>query len=753
MGRRWEMNSRGRAVPGIGVAIGLGAGLLATTAPVATAQETQAESFTLEEIVVTARRRAESLQEAPVAITALTDQMLTDRNIGNVLDIGRQAPNLQISTGRSSSSVGFVFIRGIGQADDNPSADPGVAQYVDDVYLGRLQGALVSISDVASVEVLRGPQGTLYGKNTIGGAIKINSKLPGPEAEGRIGLAYGRFDEVKASASVSGPVVEDKLFMRVSAERLRNDGFMRNALTGERTNNTDSLSGRAMLRYTPTEDVDLLLSLDGSRNRAEPYNGFLAATLPTSLNALINRYIGPMNSYVKPVDGDIWRGSFDISADPAITMKPFEDVWGASLRASVGDEKFTVKSITAYREIDRERLVDADASPLTVTNFSDHLDQWQFSQEFQLSGEFAGGSVKWLAGAFYYQEDVEQLTLGNFFPALIAVNPALNQTVRQSLALDTKSYAAFANVTWDMTEKLSGTLGLRYTREDKGIAIQSARLNTGQVFFGPISNDDRFTDTSPKFEVDYKWTPELFTYASVSKGFKSGGFNGRAGPFGQLDPYKPESAWAYELGVKSQWFDRRLTLNLAGFYTDYKNIQLQVMTVQNGNLFQLTTNAGKAHIQGLEAEVNLRPAAGVNLYASGGITDAQYDEYYDARLGDVSDRAFAYTPKYNLLIGGNWEQSVSDTASAFLDVNYSYRSRTWYDPQNTVSIAQGGYGLLNARAALRLRDGDLEIALYGKNLTDKRYIQSGVSFLDSFGFSLAYAGAPRTYGLEVNYRF
>ena len=299
MGRRWEMNSRGRAVPGIGVAIGLGAGLLATTAPVATAQEAQAEPFTLDEIVVTARRRAESLQEAPVAITALTDQMLTDRNIGNVLDIGRQAPNLQISTGRSSSSVGFVFIRGIGQADDNPSADPGVAQYVDDVYLGRLQGALVNISDVASVEVLRGPQGTLYGKNTIGGAIKINSKLPGPDAEGRIGLAYGRFDEVKASASVSGPVVEDKLFMRVSAERLRNDGFMRNALTGERTNNTDSLSGSAMLRYTPTEDVDLLLSLDGSRNRAEPYNGFLAATLPTSLNALINRYIGPMNSYVK----------------------------------------------------------------------------------------------------------------------------------------------------------------------------------------------------------------------------------------------------------------------------------------------------------------------------------------------------------------------------------------------------------------------------------------------------------------------
>lgn len=720
-----------------------------------TGPETGAEADLSTEIVVTARRRDESLQTTPVAVTAYNTALIGTRSITNLQDIGRQTPNLQISAGRSSNSIGFIFIRGIGQADDNPSADPGVAQYVDDVYLGRLQGALLNINDVRSIEVLRGPQGTLYGKNTIGGAIKFTSKVPGDELEAYASAGYGNYDAYRFAGSLSLPLVTGKLAARVSAEYVRNDGFMRNLFDGSRTNNTDRLSGRFMLRATPTETVELLLSIDGSRDRSDPYHGFLTATAPTAINGLLNRFIGPVNSFVKPVGGDIWRGSYDAQFDPALAefAPPKEDIWGASFRATIGDEDLSLKSISAYREINRKRVIDADASPFVIENFADHLEQWQVSQEFQLAGQFADGAVKWLGGLFYYQEHVDQVTNGNFFPGLIAVNPALDQTVRQSLGLKTKSYAAFGNVSWDINDRLSVTAGARYTKEKKHITVSSRRLTTGLLFFGPLSNNDTFNDFSPKFEVDYKFTPTLFGYASVSKGFKSGGFNGRAGPFGTLDPYLPERAWAYEAGIKSQWFDKRLTLNLAAFYTDYSDIQLQVMTVQNGNLFQLTTNAGKSHIQGLEAELTARPTGWLTLYASGGITDAKYDRYFDAVKGDVSFRKFAYTPKYNGMIGATVDAPLRDGVKGLFDINYSRRSLTYYDPQNTPSIAQPAYGLLNARAAIKLERPDVELAFFGKNLTDRHYIQSGVSFLDSFGLALAYAGAPRTYGIELNWHY
>lgn len=707
------------------------------------------------DIVVTARRRDESLQTTPVAVTAFNGSLIAARNITNLQDIGRQTPNLQISAGRSSNSIGFVFIRGIGQADDNPAADPGVAQYVDDVYLGRLQGALLNVNDVRSIEVLRGPQGTLYGKNTIGGAIKFTSKVPDDVVSARATAGYGNYDAYRLSGSLSLPLVTGKLAARVSGEYVRDDGFMENRFDGRRTNNTDRLSGRFILRGTPTDTLELLLSIDGSHDRSRPYHGFLAATAPTNINGLINSFIGPLNSYAKPVAGDIWHGAYDAQADPILAefAPPKEDIWGTSLRATIGDEDFAVKSISAYREINRKRIIDADASPLRVTNFGDHLRQWQISQELQFSGKLAEGAVNWIGGLFYYEENVDQVTKGVFFPVLAALNPAFDQTARGEIGLKTKSYAAFGNVSWNVDDRLSLTVGARYTKEKKRIGTNSQRLSTGIVFFGPVSNKASFDDFSPKFEIDYKLTPTLFVYAGASKGFKSGGFNGRAGPFGELEPYLPERAWAYELGLKSQWFDQRLTLNLAAFYTEYTNIQLQVMTVRNGNLFQLTTNAGKSHIQGLEAELNARPIDWLTVYASGGITDAKYDSYRDAVLGDVSFREFAYTPKYNGMVGVTANGQLNDAVSGLLDVNYSRRSLTYYDPQNTAAIAQPAYGVLNARAAVTLEKIGVEIALSGKNLTNRKFIQSGFSFLDSFGTAVAYAGAPRTYGIELNWRY
>ncbi|MFV3126765.1 TonB-dependent receptor [Niveispirillum sp. KHB5.9] len=723
-----------------------------------TAQNGQAQTapagdgLMIEEIIVSARRRLEPLQTTPVAVTALAEEALREQAVSNIADVGRLAPNLQIATGRNSSSIGFIFIRGVGQADESPTADPGVAQYVDDVYLGRLQGGLVNISDVASVEVLRGPQGTLYGKNTIGGALKINSKLPGPDTEYAASLAYGNYDSLSAKASVSLPLVDDALFWRLSVDRSRNDGFMRNHLTGTRGNDQDVLSGRTVLRYNPSEDIDILLSVDGSRDRSAPYYGFVIETAQTEITPFIKALIGDIGTHAKSVHGDIWNGGFDAGQEAVLApFSPNEDVWGAFLRASYGGDELNVKSITAYREIKRDRMSDADASPLSIGNFADRMDQWQASQEFQVSGEALDGRLNWLGGLFYYQEDVGLLTMANLVPAFVPLG--LDQTRDQQLDVTTKSYAAFLNASYDLTDKLSGSVGLRYTSERKSIFVWNRSIASGATIFGPTDNARTFEDLSPRIGLDYEWSPEIFTYASLSKGFKSGGFNYDPDTVGTLQPYNAEKVWAYEAGVKTQWFDRRLTVNLAAFYTDYKDIQLQVFAIQNGTIFQPTANAGKAHVQGLEVETRWQAGGGFTLYGAGALTDAAYDEYQDAVLGDVSDRKFVYTPKYSGLVGLAWEGALSENAAAHLDINYSAKSRTWHDPQNTRSIAQGGYGLLNARAALRFQDDRLEVAAYGKNLTDKAYVQNGASLLDSLGYAIAFAGAPRTYGLEVNWRY
>ncbi len=718
-------------------------------------QESKGEAAaygTFEEIMVTARRRDERLQDTPVAVTAFNSSAILEKSIFNVSEIGRLAPNLSISSGRGSRSVGFVFIRGIGQADDNPSVDPGVAQYVDDVYIGRAQGSLLNLNDVKSIEVLRGPQGTLYGKNTIGGAIKISSNLPGTEPEYSAAATYGNYDYLSLRGMVSQPLVEDRLFMRLSVERTRNDGFMLNTVNNEKTNNIDLSSGRLMLRFLPADNLDILFSLDGSRDRSKPAHGRLLATTPTQLFGLTEAFIGSVLPHVWQKGENVWQSPYDVQDDPALShLDPMEDIWGASLRATWDFGDMTFKSISSYRSLERERLIDIDQSPHTIINAGDELDQWQISQEFQLGGDALDGRFNWLTGLFYFKEKVDFVTYGNFVPGLIPFG--LNIGTIPDVQLSVESYAGFVNGIYDITDRLSANVGLRYTYEKKTMDTKSRRLNTGIVYFGPFSVADNFSDLSPKFGLDYKWTDDLFTYATISKGFKSGGFNGRAGGTAQLEFYEPETAWTYEAGVKSQWLDRRVTLNAAAFYTSYKDIQLQVMRAINGNLVQSVENAGKAHMQGLELEAVIVPLDGLSIFGNLGVIDAKYDEYFDDALGDVSFRKFVNTPEISFSVGSRYDIPVSDSMTAAIGVDYSYRSKVYYDPQNTESIAQSGYGLLNARASLYLLDDTLEIAVYGKNLANKTYVMNGVSFLDSFGFSEGFFGDPRTYGLTLNWQY
>jgi iron complex outermembrane receptor protein len=630
--------------------------------------------------------------------------------------------------------------------------DPGVSEYVDDVYLGRLQGGLVDLDDVRSVEVLRGPQGTLYGKNTVGGAIKINSVLPGNDPSYYVQATYGNYNYASVSLATSQPLVTDKLSIRITGKYTRNDGFMHNAFDGGRLNNLDTLSGRVILRYTPSSSFEALLSVDGTRDHSLPSQGRLVGTANTAVFGLVNRFIGPIGNYVVQPGQDPWNGSFDVRRDqnlPFHTNK--NDGWGTFLRLTWSPGPVTLKSITSYRRQAMDDLKDVDSSPLPVANVSDRMNQWQVSQEFQLSNANAADRFSWLAGLFYYQEHVNYNTTSDLLPALIPLG--INQQSYRAVTLRTDSYAAFLNLSYKLTDRLSATLGGRYTHEKKDILVQVNRLSDRTITFGPAGNADTFNDFSPKAELDYKWSSDMLTYVSAAKGFKSGGFNGRAGIGAQLESFKPETAWTYEVGLKSSWWNHRITLNLAGFYTDYRDIQFQVISAVNGALLQVVTNAGQGHMKGLELEASLRPVDGLSLSGTLGLIDAKFTRFFDARLGDLSGNKFQNTPEVTASVQARYEWSLGDHVGAALAADYSYRSRTYYDPQNTPVLSQPGYGLLNARVSALFLDRKLEVAVFGKNLTNKVYLQNGASLLDSFGVAIGYFGAPRTYGLQATFRY
>jgi iron complex outermembrane recepter protein len=729
----------------------------------ATTNDSDRASDILEEVTVTAERRAEPLQKTPIAVTAIGTEALEQRSVVNLDEVGRYLPNVNIAYGRGSANEAFIFIRGIGQANDTGGADPGVGEYVDDVYLGRIQGGLFNLNDVASIEVLRGPQGTLYGKNTIGGAVTINSNMPGPKPEYQADVAYGNYNYTKLGAIVSEPLT-NALFLRVSANTTQNNGFMANA-DGPRTNKTNISTGRIVLRALPSDSSELILSLDGSLDRSGPQNGRLVALanpVTTPLFGLITARIGNLAPYVvaraqNPYQG----GAFNAQANTALNANdPELATWGVSARGTWNFGGTTVKSITAYRVLDQVLNLDVDESPFVIAEQGGKIHIWQVSQEFRANGNAFDGALDWLAGLFLYRENVGNgggRTNVDAVPAFIPFGINAGFSTTDHAVND--SEAVYVHASYQLTDRLKATAGARETFEQKSDLATTYKFDSAIVQSGGVQQKSNFSKFTPNFVLDYQITPNQFVYASASEGYKSGGFNGFLA--GTSRTYEPETAWTYEVGLKSQFFERRMTSNWAVFYTDYKSIQEQLFTAvtppppatQVPQIVQLITNASAAHISGLENETNIRVTPNLTVFENFGYVHAVYSHFFDERLGNLSKNQFQDTPKFNATLGGRYEQSLGNQASGALQADLSYRSKTYYDIVNTPAIAQGAYTLVNSRASLFLHDHKLEIALYGKNLTDKFYMQNGASVLTSFGFAVGYYGEPRTYGIELQSHF
>lgn len=685
-------------------------------------------------IVVTARRREERLQDVPGSVTAVSSSQLDQFDAVEIGDIQASSPNLTLHEGDAQNTV--AYIRGVGQLDSLAFADPGVGIYLDDVYLGRAQGSFLDVFDVERVEVLRGPQGTLYGRNTIGGAIKFVSRQPTETPEAYASFTYGNYDRIDVKAGLSGPIAGDRLLGKAAIAYLRRDGFSQNAATGEDDGDKDTLAWRASLLAKPSERFSFELSTDGSIDK-------------------------PDTSRTPARETDVF-GVFPPNDDPFVIDADFNDlndlkVWGLTGRAiwELSDSA-TLTSISAYRDLSYDTHLDLDATASPLFGVFVFEDQNQVSQELQLSVEH--GDLAVVSGLYFFREhDVTES--GIFGPAIAFVSNSLNDQV-------TRSYAAYTDASYDLTDRLSISAGVRLTYEEKDFARIQEFFDGATPLVPPLGQGLRVTDVdtsedffnvSPRATISYDFSANVTGYASVSRGFKSGGFDGRSTSDLEALPFEAETLWAYEAGLKGSFHDNRLTGSLAFFYNDYNDLQVSSFTADPnnpGNFAAIFTNAAAARNLGVELEAVARPVEGLRIDVAVGYLDAKYQEFAGENGEDVSDLLTpANSPKWTARTGAEIRRPFAAGAEFVLAGAVSYRSAVYPTVSSSPVLLQDGYTLFDASAGLEFADGRYAIRAVGKNLSDERYRQQGFDLSDSLGYQLGYYGAPRTWSITASVRY
>lgn len=742
----------------------LGASLLLPL-PVA-AQTERPQATAIQEIVVTARKREEGLLDTPLSVSALTASDLDRMQVDDLGDLSGVVPNLAFHMGDAANAV--VYVRGVGQRDSLSFADPGVGVYLDDVYLGRAQGALMDVIDVDRIEVLRGPQGTLYGRNTIGGAIKYVSAQPSATPLFNISAGLGNYSERQVRAVVSGPLGEGDLLGRLSLAWGSHDGYTENVHpgAGSMDGDRDSLSWRAQLSFSPSDAWVVNLAVDRSEN--DPARSVTPARVtagPTLVAATASR---------------------PAAADPFAIEADFNDVerlvvQGASLVVTRSvTPSMDLKSITAYREVEHQTHIDLDGTGYSIFGVLVDQDQDQFSQELQLAFA-AGDALSGLVGAYWFSEnDITPDGISNSEPIDFAGGAGFFLPYNTVSENDQRieATAVFGEVSWFAGERLELTAGLRYTDETRRLKRKACQAFSPQPldidactpepgslnpFALRLDLEDSFDALTPKLGAAYTTDSAGMVYFNWARGFKSGGFDGRIGYNGassadavgtQSAPYDPEFADTYEAGWKLGAADGSWRFSAAAFFNDYTDLQLSSFSATPGGGFATVfTNAGKAEMLGLELEALARPMPNLLASASLGFLDASYKEFIDASQRDVADeRTPIHAPD---MTGSLAVQYTVPTGfgEVRIDWNMTWRSDYFVEVNNHPALEQSGYALHNVAIALKDADERWMLSVGVQNLTDEAYITHGFDLTAFPGVGLAYHGAPRTYRVMANYRF
>ena len=754
------------------------------------------------EIIVTARRRTEVLQDVPIAVTAYSAEQLQRQGALDITEVGDTTPNVTLETSRGTNTTLTAFIRGVGQQDPVAGFEQGVGLYLDDVYLNRPQGALLDIYNIERIEVLRGPQGTLYGRNTIGGAIKyVTRRLADiPEVSARANL--GTYKQVDLIVSASTPVAPG-LRIGAAGARLSRDGFGENLTTGDENYNKDIWAGRGTIEFEPTPDIFFRLQGDYTHDTSNPRGG--------------HRLIPGLAGGAPVLDDEFdSRGALDF---------PTQKVRGGglSLHGEVGlNDWLKLRSITAWRKDRSDTPIDFDALPAVDLDVPAIYKNEQFSQEVQAVIE--RGPLAGVVGAYYLDADAYNIFDVLLYTTLPAVLPGLTAATEGDVA--TKTWALFGDFTYDISEQFSLSVGARYTSDKRHARVLRETLIFGgsPVFGGAPPFDQpgtviattsdfegRRTDTAftPRASVSFKPNDDHNFYASYSRGFKGGGFDprGQSTSAGDLDgdgtveaaeiydfmAFDPETVDSYEIGWKGTTPDNRVSWAAAAFLADYQDVQVPgsagCTVILNGEPVQsfcgITTNAGKARFKGFELETNIRlaealaaPSDRLNFAGSLGYLDAKYREFITNIPGqgpvDVADFAVVQnTPKWTM--SGTLDYDTPAFGGR-LNANstVSYRSASQQFERSSPGLDQGSFALWDANMVWRAPGGRYFVGLHGKNLTDERYVTAGYNFLaadpltgelvldgdgdpiptlGTEGTLTAYYGAPRQVFLSIGVNF
>ena len=739
--------------------LAIGGALLASTSLVQAQDSkpvgTGTQATTLDEVTVTARRRTESIQDVPVAVSAFGEEQIKDLQASNVEGLQGAVPNMNIAQGRGSANSVNVTIRGIGQPDSLQTFDPGVGMYVDDVYYSRINGALFSLFDIQQLEVLRGPQGTLYGKNSTGGAIKLTTKNPFDNEGGAVEVTAGDYGRLEGRFYVSGKL-SDTIAASIAGAKITNDGYVKDAVTGKKYNDDDTEALRFKLAFNPSDSFRAVFSADHTKQDA-------ALTLGRPMAPLRQTSLAPAGIVVlNPAQTGEWdrtaQTSFQNGEGQALKHS------GVSLAMEWDlNEQFQLKSISSYRKLKTHSYIDIDASQYELGDVLVALNQDQRSQEFQLHYD-NGSNVHATFGAYYMKENVpsyQEAYADDLFSMMGAGIPFL-RTIEDDLS--TTSTAAFAHLNWEFVPSWTLAAGVRWTKDKKEYDRSTstfwgapfASLNETVAFAAKAD----WTAVTPSISLQKEFSDNLMGYISANRGFKSGGFNGRANTVydTQHAKFDPEYVWTYEMGLKGSSADHRLRGSATAFYSKYSDFQARVS--QDVGTFPVL-NAAEMNITGLELEGMAMLGSATTLSGQISYLHTKYDRFEDFRLDpsypgfdpNVSHDHVPFSPEWSARIALQHVFSLGDSGNFTVGGDVSYRDDTWLSVDNRAVLMQKAYSVAGLYGVWDSASMAWQVRAGVRNLTDKTYMTEGQEFASVGNIQTAYFGLPRNWYVSVRYNF
>lgn len=751
----------------------------AQTAPAS--DTTQQKAVALDEIIVVARRREENVQSVPVAVTAVTGKAIERAGVTSVALLGQQTPALVIAPTTSRATPAFA-IRGQRQQDYLPTVDQSVAVYFGDLYLSRQFGVDQALFDVQSVDVLRGPQGTLFGRNSTGGAIIIRPVAPTDRLEGYAAGTVGDYDRRQFEAVVNLPLAKD-LALRLGGMTFRRDGYVTNVLTGDDVDNEKYSALRASLKFSPAGGFEstTVANYFDSDGGGTPF--ILSDVSPSNTSPV--RQLGleaPLRALLAQQNG---RGFYETAQD--VDAKTRVKTYDVQNSTSYDFGALTLRNIVGYRKTKFSDLNDIDGSAARILQIDNHYDGEQFSNELQLSGR--SSILNWITGLYYFREtgsnDTTSYTgspvLDNF------INPRLQQFDVKNI-----SKSVYAQGTFDLaslTPGLTFTAGARYTWDERDAHLRSTQAvgvapgtptllgfpSPGERCLGlpadgfgaypdcSVSLSTDFSKLSYNLSLEYKPSSGVLFYLATRQGYRSGGFNARAQLAYQLTPFRPEVVRDVEGGIKADWRigDAPVRTNLSLFYSDFKDAQRLAPNLIGGVVTTDVVNAAKAHVQGGELEFSIIPVSALTLGGFISYTDAAYDDYVVPGPGGVGTRdlsataRFAQTPKLTYSLNARLNLPTPDRFGALSVSATYYHQSDVYVTDNTEPAGRiNGWGTLGLRADLEHIGGaPVDLGVFVRNVTDEKYNVAGQTLNNDIGFASRIPGAPRTVGVSLRYSF